>query len=140
MSISPSVPLESAQLITRVNMHAGTTSGKHAALSSEYSVPERETYASPGCVLTYESVKAPLQKAYKFVPEAYPQWFISWERRANQSYMEFVRELTNHGNRWCLASSVDNLRHCVIWSSRSSLNLSLLHILISIKLQLLFRL
>lgn len=79
--------MESARLIARVTMHAGITSGKCTALSSGCSVPERETYASLGCDLTYESVKAAVLKAYELVPEAYRQQFITWEKRANQSYM-----------------------------------------------------
>ncbi|XP_030283654.1 uncharacterized protein LOC115587797 [Sparus aurata] len=68
----------------------------------------QEAYASLGGDLTYKSVKAAVLKAYELVPEAYRQRFRTWEKRANQSHMEFVRELTNHFNRWCVASSVDN--------------------------------
>lgn len=61
-----------------------------------------------GCDITYELVKAAVLKAYKLVPEAYRQRFRTWGKWAHQSHMEFVRELTNHFIRWCVASSVDN--------------------------------
>jgi len=58
--------------------------------------------------ITYESVKAAVLKAYELVPEPYRQRFRTSQKRANQSHMDFVRELSNHFNRWCVASSVDN--------------------------------
>ena len=33
---------------------------------------------------------------------------MTCEKRTNQLHMDFVRELTNHFSRWCVASSVDN--------------------------------
>lgn len=67
----------------------------------------QETYASlSNDNLTYKSVKTAVLKAYELVPEAYRQRFRTWEKRANQSHMEFARELTTHFNRWCMASDV----------------------------------
>ena len=57
---------------------------------------EKAHKVSLGCDLTWESVKASILKAYELVPEAYHQRFRTWAKRANQSHMEFVRELTDH--------------------------------------------
>lgn len=69
----------------------------------------QEAYASLGSDgLTYKSVKDAVLKAYELVPEAYCQRFRIWEKKVAQSHLEFVREITNHFNRWCVASGVND--------------------------------
>lgn len=70
----------------------------------------QEAYASLGSdSLTYKSVKdCAVLKAYELVPEAYRQRFRTPEKKVARSHLEFVREITNHFNRWCVASGVNN--------------------------------
>lgn len=58
--------------------------------------------------LAYREVKAAVLKAFELVPEAYRQRFRSWEKRPSQSHMEFVRELSNHFEHWCVSLGVDD--------------------------------
>ena len=66
----------------------GKAQDAHASLSTEH--------------LSYQVVKDAVLKAYELVPEA----FRTWEKRAKQSHLDFVRELTSHFTCWCLASEV----------------------------------
>ena len=43
-----------------------------------------------------------------FVPEAYRQRFRSWEKRDQQTHVEFVQDILTHFSRWCSASSVES--------------------------------
>lgn len=57
---------------------------------------------------SYAKVKAAVLKAYELVPEAYRQRFRNWERRDQQSHVEFVQDISMHFSRWCSASSVES--------------------------------
>ena len=57
----------------------------------------------------YFMVKAAVLRAYELVPEAYRQQFRKLRRSEGQIYVELVRGLTTHFNRWLLASEVNEM-------------------------------
>jgi len=57
----------------------------------------------------YEHVKAAVLRAYQQVLEAYRQWIRGMQRKHDQSYMEFARDLTLQYKRWCMSSKVQTM-------------------------------
>ncbi|KAK0139042.1 hypothetical protein N1851_024397 [Merluccius polli] len=57
----------------------------------------------------YSAVKNAVLQAYEMVPEAYRQRFRAGNKGADQTHLEFARDLRKHFSRWCSASGVDTL-------------------------------
>ena len=66
----------------------------------------------------YDTVKDLILKAYELVPEAYRQKFRNWDKRSDQTYVEFARTKEQLFDRWCNSKKVDknflNLRQLML--------------------------
>ena len=67
---------------------------------------------------SYDTVKELVLKGYELVPEAYRQKFRNWEKRNDQTYVEFARTKEQFFDRWCssrdIDQSYDNLRQLIL--------------------------
>ena len=66
----------------------------------------------------YDTVKTLILKGYELVPEAYRQKFRNWEKRNDQTYVEFARTKEQLFDRWCNSKKIeenfDKLRQLVL--------------------------
>ncbi|KAK0150475.1 hypothetical protein N1851_008430 [Merluccius polli] len=71
----------------------------------------QEAYASLSkeASTNYSAVKNAVLQAYELVPEAYRQRFRAGNKGADQTHLEFARDLRKHFSRRCSASGVDTL-------------------------------
>lgn len=56
--------------------------------------------------LVYGKSKSVMLKAYELVPEAYRQRFRTWDRKGEQMYVEFARDLLSHFKCWLWTSDI----------------------------------